>query len=195
MFAIKLDNDANGDLLDDKTYVQHESLRIRSLSIVCHIENQVSFFRDCYERLGDADHKEIIKSIAMYAMMLVASFQIVKAERDNDDHASERDAPLVLPVQLVTLRHGTFLKQVFDPFQQHISLFWSETAIEQIEAERRKLLNLYTSDIVLRGIIDEHDVTTLFNDAWKCALDHFERMRLFCGGLAFVLANTTKIPF
>ncbi|OAE34135.1 hypothetical protein AXG93_2891s1620 [Marchantia polymorpha subsp. ruderalis] len=116
----------------DNNMLQIWCARIVVKTAVETIDNDVwvSFFRDCYERLGDADHKEIIKSIAMYAMMLVASFQIVKAERDNDDHASERDAPLVLPVQLVTLRHGTFLKQVFDPFQQHISLFWSETAIE-----------------------------------------------------------------
>jgi len=84
--------------------------------------------------------------------------------------------PPVLPTQLVKLCHGSFLKEVLDPFQQHISSSWSEIGVEQIEVEHRELLKLYASDIVLRGIIDKHNDMTTFNDAWDCVLGRFEHL-------------------
>ncbi len=65
--------------------------------------------------------------------------------------------------------------------------------MEQIEAEHRELLKLYNADTILRNIVDKHDHTTTFNDAWDCAPGRFEWLRSFCGGLAIVLANTTSI--
>jgi hypothetical protein len=65
--------------------------------------------------------------------------------------------------------------------------------VEQVEAEHRELLQLYNSDTILRDIIDKHDHTTTFNDAWDCAPGWFECLRSFCGGLATVLANTTYV--
>jgi hypothetical protein len=65
--------------------------------------------------------------------------------------------------------------------------------VEQIEAEHRELLKLYNTDTILHDIIDKHDHTTTFNDAWDCAPGRFKRMRSFCGGLATVLANTTSV--
>ncbi len=87
------------------------------MAIVNHIENQGSFSRDCYERLEEGDQQDLIKHIAMYAMALVDGLQCIKAERDSDNRASERDVPLVLPTQLVKLRHGAFLKEVLDLFR------------------------------------------------------------------------------
>jgi hypothetical protein len=34
---------------------------------------------------------------------------------------------------------------------------------------------------------------TTFNDAWDYVLGRFEHLRLFCGGLATVLANITSV--
>ncbi len=65
--------------------------------------------------------------------------------------------------------------------------------MEQVEAEHRELLQLYNSDTILHDIIDKHDHTTAFNDAWDCAPGRFERLRSFCGELATVLANTTSV--
>lgn len=88
MFVIDIDDIVDGTLLDNKTYVQHKSLRIPSLFVV--IENQRLFVCNCYEWLGDADQQEVIKRIVMYAMILVVDLQVVKVERDIDNRASER---------------------------------------------------------------------------------------------------------
>jgi len=45
----------------------------------------------------------------------------------------------------------------------------------------------------MRDIIDKHDHTTMFNDAWDCALGWFEHLCSFCGMLTTVLANTTFV--
>jgi hypothetical protein len=45
----------------------------------------------------------------------------------------------------------------------------------------------------MRDIIDKHDHTTMFNDAWDCALSRFERLCWFCKGLATVFTNMTSI--
>ncbi len=65
--------------------------------------------------------------------------------------------------------------------------------MEQVEAEHGELLQLYNSDTILCDIINKHDHTTTFNDAWDCAPGRFERLHSFCSGLATVLANTTSV--
>jgi hypothetical protein len=49
-------------------------------------------------------------------MTLVTGLQSVKAEREAANRAMEKDAPPVLPAQLVKLCHGVFLNAVFDPY-------------------------------------------------------------------------------
>jgi hypothetical protein len=44
----------------------------------------------------------------------------------------------------------------------------------------------------VRKAINEHDVNTLFNDAWDC-VGRFDRLCAFCGGLATVFPNTTAV--
>ncbi len=97
MFDIKVDSADGENALDDGTYVQQDSLRIPTVAIVNHIENQGSFSRDCYERLEEGDQQDVIKHITMYAMALVAGLQSIKAERDSDNRALERNVPPVLP--------------------------------------------------------------------------------------------------
>jgi hypothetical protein len=65
----------------------------------------------------------VINHITTYAMALIAGLQSIKTKRDDDNYALDKDAPPVLLAQLVKLRHGIFLKDVLDPFRQHISSF------------------------------------------------------------------------
>jgi hypothetical protein len=55
MFDIEVDSGDAEDALDDGMYVKQDSLRIPTVAIVNHIENQGSFSRDCYERLEEGD--------------------------------------------------------------------------------------------------------------------------------------------
>jgi hypothetical protein len=117
--------------------MQQGSLRIPVVAIVNHIENQGSFAPDCYECLEAVDQQDVFNHIATYTMVLVAGLQLVKVERDDNNRTLDKDAPPVLLAQLVKLCHGVFLKDVLDPFRQHVSSFWSEESMEQVERGER----------------------------------------------------------
>ncbi|CAK9258550.1 unnamed protein product [Sphagnum jensenii] len=196
MFKIEFGAVDDGEACEENghdRYVHQGSLRIPTEAIVDHIENQGSFARDCYESLEAADQQIVINHIATYAIALVAGLQAVKAERDGNNRASNKDASPVLPADLVKLRHGVFLKDVLDPFRQHVTSLWSAESVEQIEVDHRELLKLYSADPIMHDIINKHDQTTTFNDVWDCAPGRFEHLRSFCGGLATVFANTTSV--
>jgi hypothetical protein len=82
---------------------------------------------------------------------------------------------------------------VLEPYRDHNSAFWSLEDVDQTEADHRDLLNLYASDQILHVTIDRHTIETSFDDAWDCAPSQFGHLRLFCGGLATVFANTTLV--
>lgn len=105
--------------------VQEGSLHVPAKAIVDHIENQGSFLPDCYRHLEADDQQDVVDHITKYTIALVTNLQSVKAERDGVNCAAEKDAPPLMPTQLVKLHHGTFLNEVFDPFRQHVDQAWS----------------------------------------------------------------------
>ncbi|RHZ31538.1 hypothetical protein DYB31_011372 [Aphanomyces astaci] len=62
-----------------------------------------------------------------------------------------------------------------------------------IEDQGSMLVAAYNNDPVLRRIIDEHDNSTTFDDAWDVASHQWLRLRAFCGGLATIVPNTTSV--
>ncbi|CAM6064809.1 unnamed protein product [Sphagnum tenellum] len=138
--------------------MQQGFLCIPAVEIVNHIENQGSFARDCYKCLEAADQQDVINHIATYAMALIVGLHSVKAERDGNNRVLDKYALPVLLVQLVKVRHGVFLKDVLDPFRQHVFSFWSEENVEQVEAEHRELL------LQLRHHLAQHHRQTRSHD-------------------------------
>ncbi|ETM52682.1 hypothetical protein PPTG_19646 [Phytophthora nicotianae INRA-310] len=163
MFHIEIEQ--SGDT--GAEYVAFHSMRVHINDIIAHIEDQGSLARACYERLDEAAKKAVVRQIA--------------------------DAPPVLPSQLVRLRHGVFLRDVLDPYREHISKHWKIDNVDGIEANHRDLLKAYNADETLREIIDKHTVAIDFNEAWDSVSNRFHQLRSFCGGLATVFANTTSV--
>jgi hypothetical protein len=98
-------------------------------------------------------------------MFIVTRLGNIRTERDENNEPLEQDAPPVMPNQIVKLRHGDFIEQVLDPYRDHLSKFWSEESIDQVEEGHRYLLKMYNEDAVLHAALDKHDVQTTFNDA------------------------------
>ncbi|KAF0774240.1 hypothetical protein AaE_002060 [Aphanomyces astaci] len=117
----------------------------------------------------------------------------VRAERDDSNLPREQDAPPVLPGQLVGLRPAHFIRDVLDLHRERILRFWSDVDIDEVEENHRQLVAAYNNDPVLRRIIDEHDNSTTFDDAWDVASHQWLRLRAFCGGLATIVPNTTSV--
>ena len=190
MFGVEMED---ADVDDEVQYESSGSLRIPVDVIVAHIKDQGSFSITCYDDLDDEDKTDVVHEIAMYAISLITGLMSVKAERDSANGTIDRDAPPVLPAQLVKLRHGTFVQDVLNPYRNHIENFWAPELIDDIEEDHRGMLKFYGSDPVLRAAIDQHDINTTFEQAWDCAPGRFAHLRAFCGGLATVFANTTSV--
>ncbi len=99
-------------------------------------------------------------------LALIIGLQSVKAEWDDANCASEKDAPPMMPTQLVKLRHGQFLNEVLNSFRKHVFKIWSDENIKQIEVEHRELFKLYNIDTIVRNMIDNYNNKMTFNDAW-----------------------------
>ncbi|CAK9867944.1 unnamed protein product [Sphagnum jensenii] len=178
---------------DDTQYVSVGSMRILVDTIVEHIRDQGSFAIACYNDMDANDKNNIIRTIATYAISLVSGLMGVKVERDDNNMHLKSDTPLVLPAQLIAIRHGKFVNEVLEPYHDHISTFWSLEDVNQTEADNCDLLNLYTLDQILCVAIDRHTIETSFDDTWDCAPGRFGHLRSFCGGLATVFANMTSV--
>jgi hypothetical protein len=71
MFEIEIGDTDGGEAHKDDAYVQQGLLRIPTMAIVNHIENQGSFACDCYECLETTDQQDVINHIATYVMALI----------------------------------------------------------------------------------------------------------------------------
>ncbi len=136
-----------------------------------------------------------MSQLAQYAMFIVTGLGNIRAERDENNEPLEQDAPPVMPNQIVKLRHNNFIEQMLDPYHDHLSKFWSEESIDQVEEGHRYLLKMYNDDAVLHAALKKHDVQTTFIDAWDAVPQQAQvkRLRAFLGGLATAFANTTAV--
>jgi hypothetical protein len=66
---------------------------------------------------------------------------------------------------------------VLGPHRRHISKFWHEEIVDEVEEDHRQLCKMYAEDDVLRNAIDQHDIRTFFNDAWDVVPGRFESLR------------------
>ncbi|CAM6023033.1 unnamed protein product [Sphagnum balticum] len=91
-------------------------------------------------------------------MFIVTGFGNIRAERDENNEPLKQDALLVMPNQNIKLRHSDFIEQVLDPYRDHLSKFWYEESIDQVEEGHRYLLKMYNEDAVLHAALDKHNV-------------------------------------
>jgi hypothetical protein len=123
---------------DDAQYMSVKSMFIVVDAIVEHIRLLQRPGRRRQER--HHSHSHDVCDLVSHRLMGV------KAERDGNNMCLESDAPLVLPAQLIAIRHGKFVSEVLEPYCDHISAFWSLNDVDQTEADHRDLLNFYASD-------------------------------------------------
>ncbi|CAK9227840.1 unnamed protein product [Sphagnum troendelagicum] len=180
---------------DADEFETFEEWCIERAELVLYVKDQGSFPKLCYERLDGPAQKEVMSQLAQYAMFIVTGFGNIRAERDENNEPLKQDAPLVMPNPIVKLHHGDFIEQVFDLYRDHVSKFWSEESIDQVEEGHRYLLKMYNEDTVQHAALDKHDVQTTFNDAWDAMPQQArdERLCAFLGGLATAFTNMTVV--
>jgi hypothetical protein len=198
MFKVRHINDEADNAFDD-------------LSITNYVRRDNSFMllatlREYVDDLGtraqahwlaiDTNEKTIIlETIAQFTIGLSNGIIKVDAERDPANNAAIDLAPLVMPMDLVKMRSSTFISEVIEPRKAQLqATAWTDDHINAIENDHRKLLTAYRRENDISSIVDQHDHTTSFNEAWD-SLDgaRFDQLRHFCAGLATVFPNSTSV--
>ncbi len=101
-----------------------------------------------------------------------------------------------MPMDLVKMRSSTFISEVIEPRKAQVqATTWTDDQINAIENDHRKLLTAYRREDGISSIVNQHDHTTSFNEAWD-SLDgaRFDQLRRFCAGLATVFPTSTSSP-
>jgi hypothetical protein len=100
-----------------------------------------------------------------------------------------------MSMDLVKMRSSTFISEVIEPRKAQLqATAWTDDQINAIENDHRKLLMAYRRENGILSIVDQHDHTTSFNEAWD-SLDgaRFDQLHRFCAGLAIVFPNSTSV--
>ena len=102
-------------------------------------------------------------------------------------------APPFLAQQLVTLRTGDFIVEVFDLYHGRFRLHWYADDVDEIETDHRGLLKPYNHEPTTKALIDGHDLKTKFNDAYLSLSKRFMFLRNFSGSHAVSFTSTTSV--
>ncbi|CAK9874001.1 unnamed protein product [Sphagnum jensenii] len=72
-----------------------------------------------------------------------------------------------MPMDLIKRRSSTFISELTELRKAQLqATTWTDDQINAIENDHRKLLTGYCRENGISSIIDQHDHTTLFNEAW-----------------------------
>jgi hypothetical protein len=74
------------------------------------------------------------------------------------------------------------------------AIAWTDDQSNAIENDHRELLLAYRRENSIASIIDQHDHTTTFNEAWdSLGVARFHQLRRFCAELATVFPNSMLV--
>jgi hypothetical protein len=116
----------------------------------------------------------------------------IQAERDSNNNAREIEAPPVLPLELVKIRTGIFIKEVVDQYPVHLGKHWSQDMIDRVECDHRDLRVAYAREPNVKAAFDKHD-EVFFNEAWDVVKGRFNDLRQFCSGLETAFPNIISV--
>jgi hypothetical protein len=181
------------------------------LSIVDYVRRDDSFMllvtlREYIDDLGtraqahwlaiDANKKTIIlQTIDRFAIGISDGIAKVEAEHDPANNAAVDLASPVMPMNLVKMRSSTFISEVIEPRKAQLrAIAWTDDQSNAIENDHRELLLAYRRENSIASIIDQHDHTTTFNEAWdSLGVARFHQLRRFCAELATVFPNSMLV--
>jgi len=98
-----------------------------------------------------------------------------------------------MPFHLVEMAPCNFINSLLDPYRSQLAKFWPDEKIDLIKRHQQELFNAYKREPNSKLLIDKQDHTMFFNMGWDDLKGRFENLRMLCGGLANVVANTTSI--
>ncbi|KAH9247852.1 hypothetical protein BASA81_014535 [Batrachochytrium salamandrivorans] len=94
------------------------------MSVIMHIHDQ-GFGTGLHSSLSNFDQQSTLEEVATFAFCIVANGLQIQAERDSNNNARELEVPPVMPADLVKLRPALFIKDILNPYRNHVSKHWT----------------------------------------------------------------------
>jgi len=190
----RIDMDAEFGDLDVLDYFHRFNWFITFESLELFFSNQGSRAEGHFDALDDFAQRDVLASIGMFAMSIVQGIINIQAERNSCNEPTDKEAPLVMPSDLVHVQPVMFFRDILQPHNVHlIKANWDKDAIYEIEQQHRDFVKAYKYEPPGKTILDQHDHKTKFNDAWEALGIRFATLRTFCGGLATLFPNSTSV--
>ena len=171
---------------------EHPNWWVSLADMRCHVEDCGSWTQAEFGLLSEDEIRLVLVEISTFCIQLVDGIADVKAERDSDNNAGE-DAPPVMPEQLAVLRTGVFIKNVLDPFREHLEDHWTPEEIDLVEEDHKALVTAYKTEPAFKQRLEKHNMKTMFNASWDDCNGRFLHLRDFSAGLATAFHNTTSV--
>jgi hypothetical protein len=168
---------------------QKYSLKISDVEAV--LEDLGLFVAGKIEETGAEAMAELLKSLAVCTVNLIAGVISIVAERDSSNEAAT-ERPPVLPHQLVMLR-GREFSEILKVQTPRLRTTCSITEIDIIEQEFAELQSAYHRERCFKAVLDACGPHTSFDEGWKLTQDRFCSLREFCGGLATAFPGTSTV--
>ncbi|CAK9209291.1 unnamed protein product [Sphagnum troendelagicum] len=168
---------------------QKYSLKISNVEAV--LEDLGLFVAGKIEETGAEAMAELLKSLAVCTVNLIAGVISIVAERDSSNEAAT-EMPPVLPHQLVMLR-GREFSEILKVQTPRLRTTCSITEIDIIEQEFAELQSAYHRERCFKAVLDACGPHTSFDEGWKLTQDRFCSLREFCGGLATAFPGTSTV--
>ncbi|KAH9536202.1 hypothetical protein CY35_17G095900 [Sphagnum magellanicum] len=166
---LAIDLDGFGDL-DASNYFQQSNWFVTFKSLELFVCNQGSRIEGHFDAIDDSAQCDVLTLIGMFA-----------AERNSRNEPADKEAPPVMPSDLVRVQPVMFFHDVLQPRNVHlIKANWDEDAIYEIEQQHRNLVKAYKYE-------------PPFNDAWEALGIRFTTLRTFCDGLTTLFPNSTSV--
>ncbi|KAH6563631.1 hypothetical protein BASA62_008414 [Batrachochytrium salamandrivorans] len=121
-------SDIQLDELDHTTIIVRGDWLIEKESVIMHIHDQGSWVRDLHSSLSNFNQQSTLEEVATFAFALFANGLQIQAERDSNTTTlgSWRHLP-VMPADLVKLCPALFIKDILDPYRNHVAKHWTRT--------------------------------------------------------------------
>ncbi|KAH9246153.1 hypothetical protein BASA83_008071 [Batrachochytrium salamandrivorans] len=153
------------DELDQTVIIVRSDWLIEKKSVIMHIHDQGSWIRDLHSSLSNFNQRSTLEEVATFALCIFANGLQIQAERDSNNNARELEASPVIPADLVKLCPALFIKDILDPYHNHVAKHWNQDMIDLIEIQHRELIVVYGREPDVKAVLDAHDEKTYFNDA------------------------------
>ncbi len=198
MFKVRhIENEEDGtfDDLPIVNYVRRDDSFVLLATSHKYVDDLSSCVQAHWLAINANEKTIVLRTIARFTIGISDGITKVEVERDPANNTAVDLVSPVMPMDLVKMQSLTFISEVIELRKAQLqATAWTDNQSNAIENDHRELLTACRRKNSITSIIDQHDHTTTFNEAWdSLGGARFHQLCRFCAGLATIFPNSTSV--